>query len=81
MLDETWGGFQEQTHCTSFVHLDIGLERILLFVVRIYPQDLDPLPIVEVALPIGERPFEEFVDLRATPRSREKAELDLHAHL
>ena len=57
------------THCTlntlRFIHLDKGLERILFFVVRIYPQDLYPLAIVEVALPIGKRSFEELVDLGA----------------
>lgn len=46
-------------------HLRIRLERVLFFVVRIYPQDFDPLLIVEIALPIGKWAFEEFIDLQA----------------
>ena len=47
------------------MRLGMGLEGVLLFVVCIYPQHLNPLPIVEIALPIGKWAFEEFVDLRA----------------
>ena len=63
-----WGGFRAGTHCTlrtSYRHLRIRLERVLFFVVRIYPQDFDPLLIVEIALPIGKWAFEEFIDLQA----------------
>ena len=49
---------------TSFMNPDMGLEGVLFFIVRIYPQDFHPLPIVEVALPIGKWAFEKFVDLR-----------------
>jgi len=71
---EIWGGFQEETHRTSrtsFIHHDMGLEGVLLFVVRIYPQDLNPLPIVEITMPIGKWAFEKFVDLRVKPQSHE----------
>jgi len=63
------------------MHLDMGLEGVLLFVVRIYPQDLNPLPIVEITLPIGKRAFEEFVDLRAKPQSRENRCSESREHL
>jgi hypothetical protein len=81
---EIWGGLQAETYCTlctSFMHLARGLEGVLLLVVRIYPQDLNPLPIVEIALSIGKRAFEEFVDLRAKPQSHENEDSRFHEHL
>lgn len=50
-------------HTSWFIPPDMGLEGILLFIVRIYPQNFHPLPIVEVSLPIRKGSFQEFVDL------------------
>lgn len=80
MFEEIWGQFQEETHCTRHTSF-VGLEGILFFVVRIYPQDFDPLPIVEVTLPIGKWAFEEFINLQVKPQSCDNGELDAHEHL
>lgn len=45
------------------MHPYMGLEGVLFFVIRIYPQDFYPFSIVEVALPVGKRPLEELIDL------------------
>jgi len=55
--------YHSTLNASWFIHIDMVLEGILFFVVCVYPQNLYPLSIVEVALPIGKRPFEEFVDL------------------
>ena len=55
------GRFQEGAYIGDVIYM--GLEGILFLVVCVYPQDLDPLPIVEVTLAIGKRAFEEFIDL------------------